>query len=105
MHARSLRFAADTCRSCGQVQPEGELDDHRWCPVCRERLELRVRRGQYVIAILIVLPFAVWIFVLEHSAFLPRYAWLIPLAAAYYLGRRIGREALKGWARWRREKG
>jgi hypothetical protein len=100
--ARSLHFAGETCRSCGQVRPEGELDEHRWCPECQDRLEARVRRGKHVVALLIVLPFGAWILLLERSSFLPWYAWLIPLAGAYYLGLRIGREALKGWARWRR---
>lgn len=61
-----------------------------------------MRTGPHIIAALIVVPFAVWVWGLERSDYLPPYAWLIPLAAAYYLGFRIGREAIKGYLRWRR---
>lgn len=99
---RSLRFGAATCRSCGETRPEESLDEHQWCPDCRERLERRIRWGMHVVALLVVAPFAIWVLVLEKSAYFPWYAWLIPLAGAYYLGLRIGREALRGYARWRR---
>ena len=55
-----------------------------------------------LIAALIVVPFAIWVWGLDKAEFLPAYAWLLPLAAAYYLGFRIGREAVKGYLRWRR---
>lgn len=102
MSTRSLQFAGERCRGCGEVRPEENLDEHRWCEACRERLEARIRWGTHAVALLIVVPFAVWVLFLDKSAYLPPYAWLIPLAAAYYLGLRIGREALKGYARWRR---
>lgn len=98
----ALRFSGARCRSCGEIRPEETLDDHRWCPECRERLGRRIRRGAHAVAVAVVLPFALWILWLERSAYLPWYAWLLPLAAAYYLGLRIGWEALKGYARWRR---
>lgn len=100
--ATPLRFAGARCRSCGEVVPEEELDEHDWCERCRDRMGRRVRRGAHVVALLVVLPFALWVLFLERSAYLPWYAWLLPLAAAYYLGLRIGREALRGYARWRR---
>lgn len=100
--ARPLHFGGQTCRSCGEARPEETLDEHGWCSDCQDRLERRIRWGMHVVATLVVLPFAVWVLVLEKAAYFPWYAWLIPLAGAYYLGLRIGREALKGYARWRR---
>jgi hypothetical protein len=86
------------------VHADDVLDEDRWCPECHKRMQRRVRVGQHLIAGLIVLPFAVWVVTLEKLDFLPVYAWLLPLLAAYYLGLRIGREAIKGYLRWRRVK-
>jgi hypothetical protein len=97
-----LQFSGTRCEACGQPRPEGALDEQGWCAECRRRSERRVKIGQHLIAAAIVLPFAIWVLVLEKSAFLPWYAWLLPLAAAYYLGQRIGRESIKGYIRWRR---
>lgn len=90
------------CRACGRPRPEPELDDAGWCPTCQAELERRTRRAPHLIAAAIVLPFALWIVLGGRFAVLPRYAWLLPLAAAYYLGFRIGRELVRGYARWRR---
>ncbi len=98
----TLEFTGTVCSGCGEVHPEDTLDENRWCADCQERVQRRVRIGQHAIAALIVLPFAVWVVTLEKFEFLPGYAWLLPLAAAYYLGLRIGREAIKGYLRWRR---
>lgn len=97
-----LDFTGAVCSGCGGVHPDEALDENRWCPECQKRMQRRIRVGQHVIAALIVLPFAVWVLTLEKFDFLPAYAWLLPLAAAYYLGLRIGREALRGYLRWRR---
>lgn len=104
MSVEPLQFAGARCEVCGEVRPEESLDPYRWCPDCQERLERKIRWGQHVVALLVTVPFAVWILFLEKEAYLPFYAWLLPLAAAYYLGMRIGREALKGYARWRRSR-
>ena len=64
----------------------------------------RTARAAHLIAILIVLPFAVWVLVGGRSGYFSLYAWLLPLAAAYYLGLRIGRELTKGYLRWRRSR-
>lgn len=64
----------------------------------------RTARAAHLIAILIVLPFGVWVLVGGRSGYFPLYAWLLPLAAAYYLGLRIGRELTKGYLRWRRSR-
>jgi len=56
---------------------------------------------RHLIAALITVPFAIWILRLDTGNFLPRAAWLLPLAAAYYLGFRIGGEVVKGYVRWR----
>ncbi len=95
-------FAGAVCDGCGKVVPQKALDSNRWCAECRPRLQKRLRLTPHIIAALIVLPFAVWVWRLDKSAFLPGYAWLLPLAAAYYLGLRIGRETMKGYLRWRR---
>ena len=96
------RGAAARCRACGHPHPEDELDDAGWCRSCQADLERRTRKAPHLIAAAIVLPFAVWIVVGGRFGILPPYAWLLPLAAAYYLGFRIGRELVKGWIRWRR---
>ena len=103
---RNLRpFGAGTrCKACGNPFPEGELDEASWCPVCREALERTARRTPHIVATAIVAPFAVWIVVGGQFAVLPWYAWLLPLAAAYYLGFRIGRESVKGYVRWKRSR-
>lgn len=97
-----LHLSGERCQACGEPRPEGALDENGWCPDCQARMRRRLRIGPHLIAAAIVLPFAIWILVLEKSAFLPWYAWLLPLAAAYYLGMRIGREAIRGYLRWRR---
>lgn len=90
------------CRSCGRPYPEDDLDDAGWCRACLADLEKKTRRLPHLVAALIVLPFAVWIVLGGQFAVLPSYAWLLPLAAAYYLGYRIGREVIRGIFRWRR---
>ena len=95
-------FQATGCDACGRVLPKGALDGDGWCDACRPRMRRRMKIGPHAIASLIVLPFAVWILTLDRGAYLPAAAWLLPLAAAYYLGFRIGREVVKGYSRWRR---
>ncbi|UCG76600.1 MAG: hypothetical protein JSV95_04715 [Gemmatimonadota bacterium] len=95
------RGEAARCRACGAFHPESDLDDAGWCRTCNADLERRTRKAPRLIAAAIVLPFAVWVVLGGHFGVLPRYAWLLPLAAAYYLGLRIGREVMKGYARWR----
>ena len=51
----------------------------------------------------ITIPFAVWIALGDTSGVLPTAAWGLPLAAAYFLGLRIGREVTKGIIRARGE--
>ena len=93
----------DTCRGCGEDLPQSTLDDNGWCPQCSWALEKTAARGQHFIAASITLPFAIWIAVEGTRGYFPVYAWAIPLAAAYYLGMRIGREVVRGWVRSRRE--
>ncbi len=82
--------------------PESTFDEWGWCPRCHAELEAKAARGQHGIALLVTLPFAVWIAVQGRRGYFPLYAWAIPLAAAYYLGMRIGREVVRGWVRSRR---
>jgi hypothetical protein len=99
-----LRSHGETarCRACGRSYPELELDETSWCQSCGVDLDRKARWVPHLIAACIVIPFAVWVVLGGQFAVLPRYAWLIPLAAAYYLGFRIGREVVKGYGRWRR---
>lgn len=57
---------------------------------------MRVRWLPHLLAAGITVPFAVWIVLSDIRGVLPRAAWLLPLAAAYYLGLRIGREVVRG---------
>jgi hypothetical protein len=50
----------------------------------------------HLIAAGITVPFAAWIAMSDIRGVLPWGAWLLPLAAAYYLGLRIGREVVRG---------
>ena len=97
-----LHFQGAACDACGELFPKGALDEDRWCADCRPRMQRRMQMGRHIVATLITLPFAIWVIQLERAEFLPAYAWLLPLAAAYYLGFRIGREVVKGYTRWRR---
>ncbi len=90
------------CRGCGTPTDRSALDSYGWCDACRVQLRKRTNRSAHVVAALVVLPFAVWILIGGRFDYFPFYAWLLPLAAAYYLGLRIGRELAKGYLRWRR---
>ncbi|MDP2481028.1 MAG: hypothetical protein Q8W51_00530 [Candidatus Palauibacterales bacterium] len=90
------------CASCRELYPHNDLDRQLWCPSCREDLGRRVRWGRHAAALLVTLPFAVWILLEGRSGVLPMWAWLLPLGAAYYLGYRIGREVMRGYVRVKR---
>jgi len=92
------------CRACGGSHPENEMDDAGWCASCQTELARKTRWAPHLIAGAIVLPFAVWTVLGGRFDVLPSYAWLLPLAAAYYLGYRIGREVVRGYTRWTRAK-
>ncbi|MGH7539566.1 MAG: hypothetical protein ACRELC_01055 [Gemmatimonadota bacterium] len=100
--AGELHFVGVPCAACGELHPREALDDQGWCAACGPSMKRRMRIGSHVIAALVVLPFAIWVWRLDRGGFLPLYAWLIPLIAAYYLGLRVGRTVLDGWVRWRR---
>lgn len=89
------------CAACRELYPHSALDQQLWCPECREELEGAARLGKHLGGLLITVPFAAWIALEGNFGVLPLYAWLFPLAAAYYLGYRIGREVARGWVRWR----
>lgn len=55
-----------------------------------------MRLFPHVIALAITVPFGIWILAGDIHGVLPTGAWALPLAAAYYLGFRIGRELTKG---------
>jgi len=57
--------------------------------------------GSHFVALVVTLPFAIWISRVATTDVLQPGAWALPLVAAYYLGMRIGGELIKGYARWR----
>ena len=57
---------------------------------------MRGRWTPHVIAAAVTIPFAIWIATSDIRGVLSPAAWLLPLAAAYYLGLRIGREVVRG---------
>ena len=95
-----LHFQSSVCDSCGGLFTKSELDGDHWCSNCRPQMRRRLAVWRHVVAILVVLPFAIWVVRLEKLDFLPQVAWLLPLSAAYYLGFRIGKEVVKGYTRW-----
>ena len=72
--------------------------------ILQKRRRARLAWVQRGIAALITLPFAVWIAMEGTGTYFPRYAWLLPLAGAYYLGLRIGGVAVRGWANAREQR-
>lgn len=89
------------CESCRELYPHSALDQRLWCPPCREKLERMARLGSHVSAVLVTVPFGVWVLLESSTEVLSPWAWVLPLGAAYYLGYRIGREVVKGWVRLR----
>jgi hypothetical protein len=97
--ARDPGETSDSCAHCGQEAPGSTLDRWNWCKPCRKELDRKVRKGQYLVAALITLPFLVWILVEGTGTVLPTYAWALPLLAAWYLGSRIGRVLMRNYLR------
>lgn len=64
---------------------------------------MRTRWIPHAIAAAITVPFAIWVATSDFRGVLQPAAWLLPLAAAYYLGLRIGREVVRGVLRAREE--
>ncbi|MGI9037767.1 MAG: hypothetical protein ACR2GQ_02795 [Gemmatimonadota bacterium] len=56
----------------------------------------RLRWLPHAFAAGVTLPFALWVATSDFRGVLHPAAWLMPLAGAYYLGFRIGREILRG---------
>lgn len=90
------------CAACRRLHPTDELDDRLWCPECVEALQRRMRRGRHLTGLAFTAPFALWVALESSFEVLSVYAWLLPLAAAYYLGYRVGGELVKGYVRWSR---
>ena len=98
--ARESGEAANAaCQHCRAAVPESSLDRWNWCKRCRTELDRKARRGQYLVAALITLPFLVWILAEGTGGVLPTYAWALPLLAAWYLGSRIGRVLIRNYLR------
>ena len=100
-HTDPIQFQSSQCAACGGSFPVKALDEDDSCDACRTSVRRRVRRGRHMVAAAITMPFAIWILTLERGETLSQAAWLLPLAAAYYLGLRIGREVVKGFLRWK----
>jgi hypothetical protein len=62
---------------------------------------VRGRWTPHLVAAAVTIPFAIWIATSDIQGVLSPTAWLLPLAAAYYLGLRIGREVVRGIRRAR----
>ena len=72
--------------------------------VLEKRRRIRLQWAQRGIAVLVTLPFAIWIALDGTGTYFPRYAWLLPLAGAYYLGLRIGGVVVRGWIKAREQR-
>lgn len=90
------------CPACGRPVEEDDADQFGWCDECRKALRSSARRRAHWVAAAITAPFALWVVLEGRFDVLPVWAWLLPLAVAYYLGHRIGREVVRGYARWKR---
>ncbi|MFV1988045.1 MAG: hypothetical protein ACC682_12250 [Gemmatimonadota bacterium] len=101
--SEGIYFQSAVCAACGRSSSSKALDEDDWCDDCRSAMRRRVRRARHMVAAVITLPFAIWILTLERGGTLSQAAWLLPLAAAYYLGWRIGGEVVRGFIRWRGE--
>lgn len=64
---------------------------------------MRARWVPHAIAAGITVPFAIWVAMSDLRGVLHPAAWLLPLAGAYYLGLRIGREVVRGVLRARED--
>lgn len=89
------------CAACRELHPRDELDQRLWCADCRDRRDRWTRIGSHLTALAVTLPFGAWIALEASTEVLSVWAWLLPLAAAYYLGWRIGRELSRGLVRLR----
>ncbi len=87
------------CAACRELYPHDDLDRRLWCPSCSDRRERWVRIGGHASALAVTIPFGAWVAVEASTEVLSIWAWLLPLAVAYYLGWRIGRELSKGLVR------
>lgn len=96
-----VHFQGTECEGCGGEFAANALDENDWCDACRLIMKRRLARGRHIIAALITLPFAIWVLTLDRGGTLAQPVWLLPLAAAYYLGLRIGREVVRGYSRWK----
>lgn len=89
------------CSACRELYPHDDLDRRLWCPECRERGERWTRIGSHATALVVTISFGAWVALTASTEVLSKWAWLLPLAAAYYLGWRIGRELSRGLLRLR----
>lgn len=87
------------CEACRELYPHSALDQRLWCPKCRDRRERWTRIGSHATGLAVTLPFGAWVLAEASTEVLSIWAWLLPLAAAYYLGWRIGRELARGLVR------
>lgn len=103
--SRQLSASSDEekrrCVACRELYPHSALDQQLWCPPCRDALETKMTRVSHLTALLVTVPFGIWVLLEASSEVLSIWAWVMPLGAAYYLGYRIGRELVKGWVQLR----
>ena len=96
-----MKFKGVSCDVCGEVYPREDLDRHHWCEACRPRMQRRMLLWRHVVATVVALPIAFWVF--THPSFdrRPLGAWILFIVAAYYLGFRLGREVVRIYTRLR----
>ena len=91
-----------TCIRCLREWPIEDLDRLLWCTECLARARRRaIVRGWTaggVLALVLTLYVGLWI---QPDFSLIPTAWVLMLAAAFYLGARVARESLFGWDRIR----
>ena len=85
MKRASWRENDYACRNCGRVFPVSKLDRRMWCPDCRGEVIRRARLFARIAAISFSGGLAIYIFTQIGTS--PRFmtAYLIMVAAAYFL--------------------
>jgi bacteriorhodopsin len=86
-----------TCIRCLEVKDMAVLDRLFWCEQCRERAMRRATRIGRIFAMAVTLLLVLWIAVfVQPDRDLILSAWVVAIAAMFYLSMRISREVAYG---------
>lgn len=86
-----------TCVRCLEVQDMALIDRIFWCESCRARAMRRATRIGRVVAFTLTTLLILWIaLVVQPARDLILSAWIVAIAAAFYLAMRISREVAYG---------